>query len=135
MTPEEMKQRTRTFAVRVLRFVDGLPNGRSVNILARQLVSASTSVGSNYRAACVARSKAEFNAKLQTCLEEADESAYWLEVLKECGVSDGVDQNALWSEAKELTAIFMSSLKTSRRARGGSVTRGSMGQMLEWCGA
>jgi four helix bundle protein len=115
MTPEEMKRRTKSFAVQVLRFVDRLPEGRSVNILARQLVTAGTSVGSNYRAACIARSKREFNAKLQICLEEADESAYWLEVLKDSGLSDGPDREGLLSEAKELTAIFVSSLKTSRR--------------------
>ena len=115
LTPEEMKRRTKSFAVQVLRLVDKLPNGRSVNILARQLVGASTSVGANYRAACVARSKAEFNSKLQTCLEEADESAYWLEVLNDYGISNDADQKALWSEAKELTAMFVSSLKTSRR--------------------
>ncbi len=59
--------------------------------------------------------KAEFNSKLQTCLEEADESAFCLEVLRDGGMSDSADQKALWSEAKELTAIFVSSLKTSRR--------------------
>ncbi len=117
MTPEEMKRRTKAFAVRILRFADRLPEGRSSNILARQLVRAGTSVGSNYRAACVARSKREFNSKLQTCLEEADESAYWLELLENWGVSNGADRDGLLSEAKELTAIFMSSLKTSRGSR------------------
>ena len=117
MTPDQMKERTKVFAVKVLRFADELPKGRSVDILARQLVRAGTSVGSNYRAACIARSRAEFNAKVQTCLEESDESAYWLEVLQDCGFSDQVKGKPLLAEARELTAIFMASLKTSRGSR------------------
>ena len=117
MTPEELKHRMKAFAVQVIRFAEGLPRGRSIDVIAKQLVKAGTSVGANYRAACVGRSRAEFNAKLQIVLEEADESVYWLEVLNESGLGDGPSLAALRQEGKEISAIVMASLKTSRGLR------------------
>lgn len=114
MTPDEMKRRTKAFAVKVVKFAESLPRGRAIDRLVRQLVDCSTSVGSNYRAACTARSKAEFTSKLQISLEEADESQYWLEVLNEAGYSGGPLHEELYMEAKELTAILMSGVKTAR---------------------
>ena len=114
MTPDEMKRRTKTFAVQVIKFVEGLPRGRAVDRLIRQLVDCATSVGANYRAACLARSRAEFTSKVQISLEEADESQYWLEVLNEAGFSSGSVHEELLKEAKELTAILMSGVKTAR---------------------
>ncbi len=114
MTPEEMKRRTKAFAVRVIKFVEALPSGPVIDRLTKQLVDCSTSVGSNYRAACLARSRAEFVSKLQISLEEADESQYWLEVLKEAGFSGGSFHDELYQEARELTAILMTGVKTVR---------------------
>lgn len=114
MTPEEMKHRTKAFAVQVIGLVEKLPKGRTADILARQLVRCSTSVASNYRAACVARSRAEFASKMQIALEEADESQYWLEILNESGYSSGPPHEAVYKEAKEITAIVMAGLKTTR---------------------
>jgi len=114
MTPDELKRRTKMFAVRIVRFAEGLPDARSSSVLSRQLIRAGTSVGANYRAACLGRSRAEFNAKLQIVLEEADEAVYWLEVIEESGLVKGSDLDELKQEGKELTAIFVSSLKTSR---------------------
>ena len=81
MTKEELKARTKTFALRVMKLVDALPNSKSGRAIGNQLVRSGTSVGSNYRAACRARSRAEFIAKIGVVEEEADESAFWLELV------------------------------------------------------
>jgi four helix bundle protein len=81
MTPEKMKQRTKSFAIRTVRVVENLPAKRSADVIGRQLLRCGTSVGANYRAACRARSAAEFRAKLGICEEEADEPIFWLERL------------------------------------------------------
>ena len=114
MTPEEMKGRTRAFALQVIKLAESLPKGRSVDSLVRQLINCSTSVGSNYRAACIARSKAEFTSKLQVALEEADESQYWLELLNRAGFSEGDLHSTVYKEARELTAMLMAGLRTAR---------------------
>ncbi|HEY6242329.1 MAG TPA: four helix bundle protein [Pyrinomonadaceae bacterium] len=83
MNADDFKKRTKQFALRILKLVEALPNtvaGRTIGV---QLVRSGTSVGSNYRAACRGRSKAEFIAKLGIVEEEADESAYWLELIIE----------------------------------------------------
>jgi four helix bundle protein len=114
MTPEEMKRRTKEFAIRVIELVENLPAGRATDILGRQLIQSSTSVGSNYRAACLGRSRAEFSSKLQIALEEADESQYWLEMLEGCGLSHGMSHKEVYQEAREITAILMAALKTTK---------------------
>ena len=85
MDAEAMKERTRAFALRVIRLVESLPVGRVPDVLGKQLLRSSTSVGANYRAARRARSRAEFVSKLGIVEEVADESAYWLELLAESG--------------------------------------------------
>ena len=117
MNADEMKQRTKAFALQVIRTAESIPQNVSGRIITRQFVGAGTSVGSNYRAACRARSKAEFNSKLQIVQEEADESAYWIEVLMESQMVDGKEWISLHREADELTAIFTASLITSRGRR------------------
>jgi four helix bundle protein len=76
----DLKQRTKSFALRIIKVVDALPKTRSANVIGNQLLRSGTSVGANYRAACRARSPAEFVAKLGIVEEEADESGYWLEL-------------------------------------------------------
>lgn len=83
MTQDEMKKRTGQFALRVIRLVESLPNNKVCNVLGHQLLRSATSVGANYRAACRARSTAEFIAKLGIVEEEGDESRYWIELLIE----------------------------------------------------
>ena len=83
MTESELKQRTKTFAQRVLRLIEALPASRSGGIIANQLGRSGTSVGANYRAVCRARSAADFYSKLGIVEEEADESAFWLELVVE----------------------------------------------------
>jgi four helix bundle protein len=86
MTPDELKNRTKQFGLRVIRLVESLPNTKTATTTGGQLLRCGTSVGANYRAACRGRSKAEFIAKLGTVEEEADESAYWLEMLVEAKI-------------------------------------------------
>ncbi len=111
---EELQERAKRFAVDVVRTIDPLPYRRSTDILGKQIVRSATAVGANYRAACRARSKAEFVAKMHTVQEEADETQYWIELLHESGAIAENDYRRLLSEAGELTAIFTASEKTAR---------------------
>jgi four helix bundle protein len=111
---KDLKDRTKQFAVKVIRIVDKLPRSIAAEVIARQLIRAATSVAANYRAACRGRSKAEFIAKLQIVLEESDEAQYWLEMLLELEALDRQVLQDSIREADELTAIFVSALKTAR---------------------
>lgn len=86
MTPDELKARTKQFALRVMRVCEMLPKSRSGNVIANQLIRSATSVGANYRSACRARSDADFISKIGITLEEADESVYWMELIMESGM-------------------------------------------------
>ena len=112
MTEEELKRRTKQFALRVMNLVGALPNSRVGNAIGNQLVRAGTSVGANYRAACRGRSRAEFIAKLGTVIEEGDESAYWMELIVEGGLLKTRLVEPLHAEANELVAIMVSSRKS-----------------------
>src|SRR3954447_16618466 len=83
MKSEELKKRTKIFALHTLDLIEQLPNTSRGRVLANQLARSATSVGANYRAACRARSRAEFASKLGTVAEEADESHYWLELIRD----------------------------------------------------
>lgn len=115
MDQEAMKRRTKEFAKSVMKLCHLLELHH--RLIANQLFRSATSVGANYRAACRARSKAEFIAKLGTVLEEADESLYWLELIAETDAHDFVNKAELarlTREANELVAIFVSSLNTAK---------------------
>ena len=117
MNPEEFKKRTKALAVRVINLVDSLPNSRATNIIPNQLVRSGTSVGANYRAACRAKSRADFISKLGTVEEEADETLYWMELLIESGkVKASVLANLL-RETGEILAITVASINTARSGR------------------
>ncbi len=116
MTEADLKKRTKQFSIDVIKFVSSLPHGEVKSVLGRQLMRSATSVAANYRSACRGRSKAEFIAKLGICEEEADESMLWLELFMETGFADNVNAKKLWKEADELTAIFTSSIITSRKS-------------------
>ncbi len=117
MDREELKRRTKAFALLVVRFVTNMPGNPVARMLGNQLLKAGTSVGANYRSACRARSRADFISKIGIVEEEADESSYWLEIISESGIvkSDGVSR--LMAEAKELVAIFTA---TGRSTKAGS---------------
>lgn len=111
---EDLKNRTKKFALEVIRFCEALPKGRITEIIARQLIRSGTSVGSNYRAACRAKSPADFIAKMGIVEEEADECLYWLELLVEANIVKKDKTQILATEACELLAITVSSIKTAR---------------------
>lgn len=117
MTPDELKQRTKNFGLRIVKVVEKLPPKRTAQTMGQQLLRCGTSVGANYRAACRSRSDAEFRAKLGICEEEADEAIYWLEMIIELGYFRPKLLNDLIAEANELLAIIIASIKTSRRKR------------------
>ena len=111
---ELLKHRTFSFSLAVLRLVDRLPRTTSGFVVARQLAKCVTSIGANYRASCIARSRAEFIAKVGVVVEESDESVYWLELISATGFQPADDVARLLREARELRAIFGKSLGTAR---------------------
>ena len=111
----ELQQRTKSFALRILKLIEHLPNTVGGRILANQLARSGTSVGANYRAACRARSRAEFASKLGTVAEEADESLYWLELIRDGNFMGQKRIASLVTEADELTAIFTSGRRSAAR--------------------
>ncbi len=113
MDKRDLKERTKQFALRVLNLVDAMPLTLKGRVISQQLVDAGTSVGANYRAACRARSKSEFVAKLGTVIEEADESAFWLELIMEGRILRRELVAPLWQEAEEIIAIMTQSRKTA----------------------
>ena len=115
MNKQELQNRTKQFALRVLKLVDALPRTTAGRAISNQLVRSATSVGANYRAACRARSRAEFAAKLGTVLEEADESLYWLEMIRDGGLMSDSKISLLLREADELTAIVAAGRKSAMR--------------------
>ena len=114
MTPEELKARTKTFAVRIVALTEALPRSKAAQHIGGQLLRAGTAVGSNYRAACRARSHAEFISKLAIVVEEADETVYWLDVLTESQLVKAARLGDLQKEANELLSIFAAAHKTAR---------------------
>jgi len=111
MKREDLSKRTKKFALRIMNFVESLPPGDSSRVLGRQLLRAATSVGANYRAAQRAKSTAHFISKLADVEEEADECCYWLELIQEAGFLP-TETPALLSEADEITAMIVASIKT-----------------------
>ena len=117
MDQNELKIRTKKFALRVIKLVEALPHTRTADTLGRQLLRAGTSVGANYRAACRARSAADFTSKMGIVEEEADESVYWMELIVDSGIIKIEKLRRLIAEANELTAIAVASIKTARRGK------------------
>jgi len=117
MTEKELQQRTKAFALRVIRLVRALPQDTVARAIGNQLIRSGTSVAANYRAACRGRSKAEFIAKLETVEEEADESCLWMELIIESGILEERMVTGLLKEANEITAIMAASKKSARAGR------------------
>jgi four helix bundle protein len=115
-SPQHLQARTHQFALRIIRLVDSLPKSRSADHIAGQLLRSGTSVGANYRAACRARSPAEFRSKLGIVEEESDESALWLELLGDSKLIRKERLSDLHREANEITAMVVASIKSSRRS-------------------
>jgi len=114
MTPVEFRERTKQLALRIIRLCNALPSNCANDVLARQLLRCGTSVGANYRAACRARSKADFVAKMAIVEEEVDECSYWIELLVATGQISATRLRPLLSELDELTKMVSASRKTAR---------------------
>jgi four helix bundle protein len=112
MTPDDLKRRTKQFALRVMKLVAALPDNLVGRAVGNQLIRSGTSVGANYRAACRGRSTAEFAAKLGVVIEEADESEFWLELIADGELLPAGLVGPLLKEANEIVAIMVASRKT-----------------------
>src|SRR5882724_2288492 len=110
----DLRERTKEFALRIIRTFSGLPKTAEAQVIGKQLLRSSTSVGANYREAYRGRSKAEFVAKCGDSLRELEETAYWLELLVEGKILPTETLSALRHECDELIAIFVTILKRSR---------------------
>ena len=117
MTERELLQRTKQFALRIFKLVGVLPQTIQGRAVAAQLIRSGTSVAANYRAACRARSKPEFIAKLGVVEEEADESAFWLELIIETGLLSAAKVTPLLAEAGEIVAMMASSKKAAAKSQ------------------
>ena len=113
MNETQMKDRTKQFALRILKMADALPTSRSGNAIANQIVRSSTSVAANYRALCRSKSRADFINKTSIVEEEADESSFWLELIVDAGLMTTTRVKPLLQEANEITAILVASRKTA----------------------
>ncbi|MDN3599550.1 four helix bundle protein [Mucilaginibacter myungsuensis] len=110
----DLKQRSKTFALNIIKLVRQLPDDKVGRVLGNQILRSGTSVSANYRSACKARSTADFISKITIVEEEADETTLWLELIMESGTLSNDFTIALHNEAKELTAIFTASGKTAK---------------------
>jgi four helix bundle protein len=112
-----LQQRTKQFHIDVIKLCEGLPKNAAGFEIAKQVIRSAGSVGANYRATVRAKSKADFIYKIEIVLEEADESMYWLEIIRDANLKTGVEIERLIKEANELTAIFAATDKTAKAKR------------------
>ena len=120
MDRKELQQRTKKFHVDVIKLCEGFPKNAAGFETAKQLIRSAGSVGANYRASVRAKSSADFIYKIEIVLEEADESHYWLEVVKDAGLQSSIELDRLIREGNELTAIFAATDKTNKSKLGQS---------------
>ncbi len=114
--PEELRDRTKKFAISIIRICRTLPRTEEARVIVKQLLRCSTSVAANYRAVCRARSRAEFISKIGIVVEEADETVFWLELIEELEIMGKDDISAVLREANELVSIFAASQRTLRQS-------------------
>jgi four helix bundle protein len=115
MTPEELRSRTKAFALRVVKLYRSLPRSADAQVMGKQLLRCGTAVAANYRASCRARSRAEFAARIGVVVEEADETGFWMEMLVDAEIVRVALLKDLLQESKELTAIFTATRQSVRR--------------------
>ena len=113
----DLRQRTKAYALRIIRLYVSLPKTPEAQVLGRQVLKSGTSPGAHYREAYRSRSRAEFVSKIEGGLQELEESAYWLELLVEAGIVSAKRMAELLQETSELTAIFASSAKTAKKRK------------------
>ena len=113
-----LKKRTKKFAVDIIKFCNSLKTSKASGVITYQLVKSATSTGANYRASCRARSKAEFFSKICIVVEEADETEYWLEVIKDADLSNDINElNRLLKKANEINRIMSKARDTAYKNR------------------
>jgi four helix bundle protein len=117
MNPEELKIRTRAFALRVIRLAESLPDSPTARVIRNQILRCGSSVGANYGAACRAKSNPDFISKMGTVEEEADETIYWMELLVDTGIVNRRRVANLMNEADQILSIVIASIKTAKRHR------------------
>jgi four helix bundle protein len=111
---QELKDRSKVFALRIIKMSEALPRTRAANVITNQVLRSATSMAANYRAAGRARSRAEFAAKLGVVVEEADETVFWLEMLVESGIVPAKKMHELLGEASQLMLIFSAKRRTAK---------------------
>ena len=111
---ERLKERTKQFAIRIIRVYRSLPKTDEARVIGKQVLRSATSAAANYRSACRARSKLEFISKISIVVEETDETVFWLELLADVGIVSAKRLGDILSEANELLAIFAASQHTAR---------------------
>src|SRR6266581_6732572 len=114
---QKLQNRTKQFAIRIIQTFSSLPKTEAAKIIGRQFLRSGTSVAANYRAACRARSLADFISKLSVVLEEADETLFWLELLVDADIIESRLTSRLSAECHELLKIFSASLATAKANR------------------
>jgi len=113
----DLRQRTKKFALRIIRLCSSLPKTGAAQVIGRQLLRSGTSPGAHYREACRARSRAEFVSKIEGGLQELEETSYWLELLTDSRIVPAARLTSLRQETQELLAIFASSAMTAKKAK------------------
>ena len=117
MTPEEMKRRLKAFALRCIRLAESFPRTPAGRTIGGQLIRSSTSAAANYNATCLARSRADFAAKMGVVVEEADESVFWIDFASDAGLVKSPLVESLMKEGLEILKIVIASRKTARTSR------------------
>lgn len=117
MTPDEMKKRLKSFALRCIRLAESFPRTAAGRTIGGQLIDSATSAAANYRAACLARSRAEFAAKIGIVVEESDESVFWIDLAPDAGLVKRSLVGSLMGEGSEILKIAIASRKTAKTAR------------------
>ena len=115
--PTDLKNRTKAYALRIIKLYQALPKSGEAQVLGKQILRSGTSVGAQYREACRAKSPADFINKMEGSLQELDETGYWLELLTESKIVPAEKLVDLQKETNELTAIFVASVKTTKKNR------------------
>jgi len=115
--PTDLKNRTKTYALRIIKLYQALPKSREAQVLGKRILRSGTSVGAQYREACRAKSPADFINRMEGSLQELDETGYWLELLAESKIVPTERLFDLQKENDELTAIFVASVKTTKKNR------------------
>jgi four helix bundle protein len=120
MNKEELKNRTKQFSLRVIKMIDKMPKGIASYVVSKQIVRSATSVASNYRAACRAKSDNDFLYKIDVVVEESDETLFWLEIIEESGMLKRTQIENLMKENNELVSIFSATAKTLKKKKNGN---------------